>query len=192
MTASDELFDALTELIGLGIGKAAEVLNLMLDSHIALSAPVLRIIDINELASTLGGGEGRARELSAVRMRYSGSMSGSVELIFSAGEAIKLVDCLIGEESVTEEGLDSIRAGTLCEVGNIVINALLGTLSNQLSFVSTIPFPSTWRAIPAASSRKPGSPKRKSSCWRKPSSWSRRKASGEPSPYSSHLNPSNC
>jgi chemotaxis protein CheC len=34
---------------------------------------------------------------------------------------------------VIEEGLDAIRAGTLCEVGNIVINALMGTLANVLS-----------------------------------------------------------
>jgi len=42
------------------------------------------------------------------------------------------VDCIIGQENIQEEGLDSIRSGTLCEVGNILINAVLGTISNEL------------------------------------------------------------
>ncbi|MFA6505849.1 MAG: hypothetical protein WCT14_07115 [Treponemataceae bacterium] len=139
MTLEKDLHDALTELIGLGIGKAADVLNSMLDSHIILSIPSVRLVAADELILILSRDAGR--NLSAVQMRYTGSMQGAVELIFSSGEAGKLVDCIIGEETVMEEGLDSIRAGTLCEVGNIVINALMGTLSNVLSldFTYTVP-----------------------------------------------------
>ena len=132
MTSPEELIDPLTELIGIGIGKAAQVLNSMLDSHIVLGAPVLRLVALAELTEALT--EGDSRELSAVQMHYAGSIDGAVELIFDTAEAGKLVDCLVGEETGAEEGLDAIRAGTLCEVGNIVINALLGTLSNVLDF----------------------------------------------------------
>lgn len=132
MTAAEDVIDPLAEIIGIGIGKAAQVLNSMLNSHIVLSAPVLRLVGVNELTGALN--ENGERELSAVQMHYSGGIDGTVELIFDTVEAGKLVDCLIGEETVEEEGLDAIRAGTLCEVGNIVINALLGTLSNVLDF----------------------------------------------------------
>jgi len=132
MTLEDKLSDALVELIGLGLGKAGDVLNTMLDSHIVLSAPSIRLIRSDELILTLSRRDGA--NLSAVQMRYSGSLRGSVELIFSTSEAGRLVDCIIGEEPLGEEELDSIRAATLCEVGNIVINALIGTLANVLSF----------------------------------------------------------
>lgn len=131
MILEKKIRDALTELIGIGIGKAADVLNTMLDSHIALSAPSIRIVPSDELIGILIKNDGT--DLSAVHMRYAGGMRGTVELIFSSGEAGRLVDCIMGEEQVLEEGLDAIRAGTLCEVGNIVINALLGTLANVLS-----------------------------------------------------------
>jgi chemotaxis protein CheC len=65
-------------------------------------------------------------------MEYRGSMEGAVELVFKTADAGKLVDCIIGQENIQEEGLDSIRSGALCEVGNIVINAVLGTISNEL------------------------------------------------------------
>ena len=139
MILEKESIDALKELIGLGIGKAADVLNSMLDSHIVLSTPAIRILPADDLILVLSRNDGT--NLSAVQMRYNGSMSGAVELIFSSQEAGRLVDCIIGEDPVLEEGLDAIRAGTLCEVGNIVINALIGTLSNvlNLSLEYTVP-----------------------------------------------------
>jgi len=136
-----DMMDALTELVGLGIGRAADVLNSMLDSHIGLSVPSVRLVQGAELVEVLSRDGGNA--LSAVQMRYSGSMKGSVELIFTAGEAGKLVDCIMGEEIVqTEEGLDALRSGTLCEVGNIVINAIMGTLSNVLKLHLSYTVPS--------------------------------------------------
>lgn len=139
MTSTDELLDPLNEVFGLGIGRAANVLNSMLDSHIHLSAPILRLVAVPELVESLASAS--MVDFSAVQMHYSGSIDGSVELIFDSPEAGKLVDCLIGEETIDEKGLDAIRAGTLCEVGNIVINALLGTLSNVLDLRLTYTVP---------------------------------------------------
>jgi chemotaxis protein CheC len=131
--------DALTELVTLGIGRSAEVLNLILDSHIELSAPTIRIIDADELPQAL---ETDDKRLSAVSMRYTGSMDGVTELIFRSSEAGKLVDCITGENQCAEEGLDALRSGTLCEVGNVVINALMGAISNELDFHLSYTVPS--------------------------------------------------
>jgi chemotaxis protein CheC len=102
----------------------------MLNSHIILSAPEIRFIDQEELVQVLGGD--KKESFSAIQMKYRGSIDGLVELIFKTVDAGKLVDCIIGENTVAEEGLDSVRSGTLCETGNIVINAVLGTISNEL------------------------------------------------------------
>lgn len=125
-----QFLDALAEFVNLGMGKVGEVLNQMLSSHIALSVPTISFIDQSDLSSVLA--ENPASVLSAVEMGFRGSMEGMVELVFKTADAGKLVDCIIGQEYIQEEGLDSIRSGTLCEVGNIVINAVLGTISNEL------------------------------------------------------------
>lgn len=138
MNMSPERIDALTELVSLGIGKSAEVLNLILNSHIVLSAPEITILDVGELPQALKADENR---LSAISMRYNGSMDGVTELIFRSREAGKLVDCITGEENRTEEGLDALRAGALCEVGNVVINSLMGAISNELDFHLTYTVP---------------------------------------------------
>ena len=73
---ADERVDALTELVTLGIGRSAEVLNLILNSHIDLSAPVIRILDAGDLPEAL---EADDKRLSAISMRYNGSMDGVAE-----------------------------------------------------------------------------------------------------------------
>lgn len=138
MIMSKVRVDVLTELVTLGIGRSAEVLNLILNSHIELSAPEITILDVGELPQALQADENR---LSAVSMRYNGSMDGVTELIFRSREAGKLVDCVTGEESRMEEGLNALRAGTLCEVGNVVINSLMGAISNELDFNLTYTVP---------------------------------------------------
>ncbi len=138
MNMSVERLDALTELVSIGIGKSAEVLNLILNSHIELSAPEITILDVGELSKALKADE---NSLSAISMRYNGSMDGVTELVFRSREAGKLVDCITGEESRMEEGLDALRAGTLCEVGNVVINSLMGAISNELDFHLTYTVP---------------------------------------------------
>ncbi|GAB1483923.1 hypothetical protein MASR2M78_27400 [Treponema sp.] len=132
--------DSLTEIVTMGIGKAGNVLNDLLGSHISLSAPSVRIVDQSGLSLSFDKQLGI--KLSAVEMRYSGVMSGSVDLVFTSGDASRLVDCLIGEDVIHEEGLDALRSGTLCEIGNIVINALVGTLSNMLNLELSYTVPS--------------------------------------------------
>lgn len=120
--------EPMAELIGIGVGKAAEVLNLMLGSHVGLSVPSLRIIEPDELAGAMAlQGKG---PLSAVEMDFSGEFTGCAELVFASSDAGKLVDRITADAPMPGEDLDSIRAGTLCEVGNIVINAILGTIVN--------------------------------------------------------------
>jgi len=121
--------DLLLEYMNIGMGKAAQVLNDILSAHIDLKVPELKLIDptelINELHLEL------TEEIALVRMGYQGSLEGRIELIFTSESASKLVNSLT-TEGFEDLDLYAIRSGTLCEVGNIVINALMGTLSNLL------------------------------------------------------------
>ncbi len=127
---SDTQLDALKELINIGVGRGAGILNTMLDTHISLQVPDLKIFNQVEMAEYLTKFEGST--LSAVNLPFSGQLTGSTKLIFPAESAAKLVAAFTGE-SFQEEDMDSIRIGTLNEIGNIVINSVMGSISNMLN-----------------------------------------------------------
>ena len=122
--------DALQELVNIGIGQAAGVLNDMIDSPIRLQIPYLQIltpIDVEEELEQHLNGE----QIAAVQLKFTGSFGGIAQLVFPTNSAATLVTMLTGEEIGTHD-LDSVKIGTLSEVGNIVINGVMGAISNVL------------------------------------------------------------
>jgi chemotaxis protein CheC len=129
MKLSTAQVDALKELINIGVGRAAGVLNEMVQAHISLQVPFVQILSSNEFrdnVSTLGEGQ-----LAAVRLGFSGSFCGTAELVFPPESASNLVSVVTGEEPGTPE-LDAVRSGTLSEVGNILLNGVMGSIGNVL------------------------------------------------------------
>lgn len=127
LTASH--IDALKELINIGVGKAAGVLSEMVNCHIRLQVPFIKILTPQALKSEMEE-LGRYR-VAAVKLSFKGPFAGSAALVFPPDSASKLVSVLTGEEPGTPD-LDSVRVGTLNEVGNIVINGVMGSISNVL------------------------------------------------------------
>lgn len=126
---SNEQLDALAEFVNVGVGRAAAALNDLVSNHVELSVPQVQLLTLDEMNRALGG---MANEpVSSVQMGFHGSLDGSAFLVFPSASAAKLVALLTGDDSRTED-LDSIRAGTLTEIGNILINSVVGTLSNIL------------------------------------------------------------
>ncbi|MEG4861437.1 chemotaxis protein CheC [Microcoleus sp. K1-B6] len=129
MKLSTRQLDALQELVNIGIGQAAGVLNDMIDSPIRLQIPYLQIltpIDVEEELEQHLNGE----QIAAVQLKFTGSFGGIAQLVFPTNSAALLVTMLTGEEGTHD--LDSVKIGTLSEVGNIVINGVMGAISNVL------------------------------------------------------------
>ena len=126
---TEDQLDALTEFVNVGVGRAAAALNDLVSHHVELSVPEVQVLALDGMAEALGG---IANEpVSSVQMAFRGGLDGSAFLIFPQSSALKLVSLLTGDESPPED-LDSIRSGTLTEVGNILVNSVVGTLSNVL------------------------------------------------------------
>ncbi len=138
MMPSNKQIEALKELINIGIGRGASILNTMLKSHIILQVPLVKILEQAELIR-LTDSFGPDR-LAAVELGFKGAFAGNTLLIFPRDTASKLVDTLLGEEQIGDD-MDSIRAGTLCEIGNIVLNGVIGSLANvlKINFKYTVP-----------------------------------------------------
>lgn len=130
MNLTPSQLDILQEIINIGVGRAANVLNEMIAAHIRLQVPAIKVLshlDIKqELAAKL-----RLEPISSVRLGFTGTLSGNAHLVFPTDSASKLVAILTDEEIGTPD-LDAVKIGTLTEVGNIVINGAIGSISNLL------------------------------------------------------------
>jgi chemotaxis protein CheC len=101
----------------------------MLSSPVTLEAPVLSVIGTPELRSRLE--EEYKEPLAWVRMGYTGELNGTVELVLKSAEAAHLA-AVLSEDLHPDNDLDAVRSAMISEVGNVVINAVIGTLSNSL------------------------------------------------------------
>ncbi|MEH1920209.1 chemotaxis protein CheX [Nostoc sp.] len=130
MNVTAEELDALQELINIGVGRAASLLNEMVDSHIGLKIPYVKVLSTTETYQELAT-RFHDDSLASVRLGFTGSFSGAAGLIFPTDSASSLVAVLTGEEPGSPD-LDAVKIGTLSEIGNIVINGVMGSLSNVL------------------------------------------------------------
>lgn len=128
-TPSALQLDALKEIVNTGVGKAAASLNDMLDSHIELEVPKISVLPCDATGKTGTGLDSRL--LAWVQLDFRGAISGTAALVFPPASAVKLVAALTGMAPDTP-GLDGVMAGTLNEVGNIIVNSVIGTMGNIL------------------------------------------------------------
>jgi chemotaxis protein CheC len=129
MKVTSYQIDALTELINIGVGRAAGMLNQILEAHIHLQVPSVMIFPHSQIESVLSNVA--TTRLSVVSLVFKGSFSGTALLAFPSDSASNLVTIVANEESDISD-LDSIRVGALSEIGNIVLNGVMGSVSNVL------------------------------------------------------------
>jgi chemotaxis protein CheC len=127
----EQTIDAIREIVNIGVGRAAGQLQEMTGSHIRLQIPSITIVPFNEIEAfenTFISGD----RLSAVLLDFKGSFSGISAVVFPPESAAVLVMLLTGEQEQSPE-LDAMRIEALKEVGNIIINAVMGSIANVLS-----------------------------------------------------------
>jgi chemotaxis protein CheC len=127
---TSEQLDALQEIVNIGVGRAAAMLNEMVDARIILEVPTIELLSADQLRQVMLN-RFNSQSISAVRLGFSGSLSGTAELMFPTDSASVLVAVLTGEE-LDSPDLDAVKIGTLSEIGNIVINGVIGSISNIL------------------------------------------------------------
>jgi len=129
MILTEQQLDLLAEIINIGIGRSAAILNKIVKSRVKLFVPKVDLIHLNEIDSHMDSLE--SGMMSLVSMGFKGDFKGNAILLFSTSDARKIVD-LITEKNYEQLDMDQLRASVLNEVGNIVLNSLVGTLGNLL------------------------------------------------------------
>ena len=121
--------DALTEIINIGVGRAASSLNDITGAHIQLKVPRIELFPLEKLTELLG--RLGHTNVSTVIQTFKGEFTGSAALLFPPESTLRLMSALTNETVKTAD-LDSESRGILMEIGNIVINCILGTMANIL------------------------------------------------------------
>lgn len=121
--------DALTEVVNIGVGRAAASLCDLIDRPIELKVPRVCECSINSLRE-LGRGDHTLD--TSVAQDFSGSVNGRAVLAFPRSSGVLLASTLGEQQNGPEfqDELDLDLAGILEEVGNIVLNAVLGSMAN--------------------------------------------------------------
>ncbi|MBT4863849.1 MAG: chemotaxis protein CheC [Planctomycetaceae bacterium] len=128
MTLDEIQLDALTEVINIGVGRAANSLSEITGSRIDLAVPNMYLCgtsDFSEIAKTLNLDVG-----TTIQQGFEGELSGRALLGFPRNNAFELA-CLVGDIQPGERELDEELCGVLEEIGNIVLNAVLGSIANM-------------------------------------------------------------
>ncbi len=130
MNLSEFERDAICELVNIGIGRAARSLGKMVDDRVLLTIPAIELVEHVDVEAMLTSQTDST--LTAIRERFSGAFQGDAFLVFPEKHSLELVRSLLDEETPIET-LTDLEQESLLEVGNIVLNACLGTFTNILS-----------------------------------------------------------
>lgn len=131
--------DAVTELLNIAIGRAAASLSQLVEDEVRLSVPSVDFLSPGHAIARLKC-ETEECDSVAVRQHFDGRFSGDIMLIFPGHSSLTLVRSLLGEQ-VPIDSLTELEREAFLEIGNIILNACLGSLSNQLGLAtqSTLP-----------------------------------------------------
>jgi chemotaxis protein CheC len=121
--------DALKELLNIGFGRAASSLSQLTGHRVLLDVPAVSIHPIAELRGALG--TVIQEDVASVHQIFSGPVAGDALLILDHGGAGVLKQLLTDEQPLPLQ-IDASGREVLTEVGNILLNACLGTFGNLL------------------------------------------------------------
>ncbi|WEK04356.1 MAG: chemotaxis protein CheX [Candidatus Devosia phytovorans] len=121
--------DALTELVNIGVSRAAASLRKMVGKQVLLSVPSVEVVTQAAAAALIGQQE--SDDLVAIRQAFGGAFSGQALLIFPESNSMELVRALVGEE-LEETDVVALQDEALAETGNVILNGCLGTMANML------------------------------------------------------------
>jgi len=131
--------DALTEVVNIGVSRAATSLRDMVGQQVFLSVPSVAITSPIRAVELLGQRESSL--LVAIRQGFQGEFSGSALLIFPEKNSLELVRAVAGDHLPLEDILE-LEQEALAEIGNVILNGCMATIANLLRPLVTATAPS--------------------------------------------------
>ena len=137
--------DALTEMVKIGVNRAAASLRQMVGEQVLLSVPKVTLVNRTEAITTLGQSE--SGHLVGIHQVFEGEVTGRALLIFPDAKSLELVRAVTGGELPLEEIIE-LEHEALAEIGNIILNGCLATMANMLQRNLKMSLPEILRGEP--------------------------------------------
>jgi len=130
---SEEEKEILQEIMNIAFGKAAADLAEVINIFVVLSVPHIEILNAQDLPEYLKSQVSAYDRVSIVEQNFWGDFKGSAFLVFQASAGKELISLFSDDsEGFGSESIDALEKETLMEVGNILIGACVGKLSELL------------------------------------------------------------
>jgi len=131
MNLTETQSDLLKEVFNIGVGQAAASLSeLAGGDEILLSVPTLEFEDVQTLTDTVRATSGD--QVCGISERFKGPFEGTAMMLYSEQESLELVKIMLGETIPVEE-MSEMEGEALCEVGNIILNAVISALADLVA-----------------------------------------------------------
>jgi chemotaxis protein CheC len=127
LTATQQ--DALIELLNIGFGRAGASLSDLTGQRVVLEVPEISIHPVHALKDALE--RLGMDQVASVHQIFSGPVAGDALLVLNHSAAFALKQ-LLTDEPPLPLAIDGSAREVLTEVGNILLNACLGTFGNLL------------------------------------------------------------
>ena len=138
--------DILKEIFNINVGQAASMLSEIIDKRILLDVPSIEIVDLEneELNTNYGFDLVPEGALMLSSINFDKKIQGEANLIFPANKMREFINLCMDEEDSDEDvkmHFTDMDFDVVREVGNIILNAVIGGMGNflDLNLEYTIP-----------------------------------------------------
>ncbi|MCL2773757.1 MAG: chemotaxis protein CheC [Oscillospiraceae bacterium] len=131
--------DVLREIGNIGSGNAASSLSMMLNTRVDMNVPTVKILDIEELAETLGGPE---KQVVGILFTLHEDFEGMMMFITEKQFAHLVLNVLMGKNFDKFEDLGEMDISAIKEVGNIMVGAYIGAIAQMTNMKIALSPPS--------------------------------------------------
>ena len=127
-TISDIEIDVLREVGNIGAGNAATALADILADRVDMTVPELKVVDVSEMTSILGGPE---NEMVGILVNMTNDVEGMLMFLLDKNFTHLLINVLLDENIEDFSSITDMGLSALMEIGNILSGAYVNALSTM-------------------------------------------------------------
>ncbi|MGN0497274.1 MAG: chemotaxis protein CheC [Lachnospiraceae bacterium] len=129
---TNEEIDILREIGNIGAGNATTSLSVLLNSHLRMEIPIVKVLDFDDIAEMIGGPD---VVVTAVLTHFYGDIQGMTLFILEKEEARNLAGAMLDRTYPKDYVFDSMDKSALKEVGNILMSSYLSSIETITNLV---------------------------------------------------------